>query len=608
MKPSYVDELGLLASSYAWASREDISPLTQLLDPVASGTALYIGSGGALAVSALAAALHVAKTGRLATNATPLAISGGPLRHSTAAVLFSARAGNPDVALAARAAVEQGCDPVGLVTHRRVEEIPSSLVRQPITIVSYAAPLTRDGTMSTLLVRWYARRAFSLPDQLRPQISRDGRSMTKNCLVLVGPGMQAAGIDLETRLSETGLAAAQLVDYRNFAHGRHYGLARNQDRTTVVAFIAPEYADLANDTLSHLPKAVPVIRIETDQGWPFGILELLVGSMQLVGQVSDAAGLDPARPCVPAFGRALYRMSSQSKISGMASDPIARKLIALGAPASAEIRDHYQGELERWTTMLSELQFDGLVLDYDGTVCTTENRFNAPDKTIVELLVSVVERGACLGFASGRGSSLHRELRRVIPEPLWSRVYAGMYNGALVIPLNTDMPDAMAPNPILEELEERVRKLVNELSVRLERRTYQIQFQVVTGAEISTQGLTQLIREVAARTPSLNIKCLQSAHSIDVVEAATSKRTVVDTLDADCSGAILCIGDQGQEGGNDFELLACRPATLSVDRCSSDPTRCWNLGPPGERGPSILRRYLRSLRYARGRSGFRWSY
>jgi hypothetical protein len=41
MKPSYVDELGLLASSYAWASREDISPLTQLLD-VASGATLYI--------------------------------------------------------------------------------------------------------------------------------------------------------------------------------------------------------------------------------------------------------------------------------------------------------------------------------------------------------------------------------------------------------------------------------------------------------------------------------------------------------------------------------------------------------------------------------------
>jgi hydroxymethylpyrimidine pyrophosphatase-like HAD family hydrolase len=616
MKPSYGDELGLLAASYDWAAREDISPLVELLDIVASGTALYIGSGGALAVCALASALHVAKTGRLATHATPLAASGGPMRHSTAAVLFSARAGHPDVALAARAAVRQGCSPVGLVTHRRVDEIPSSLASQPITVVSYAAPFTRDGflatntvlTMSTLLVRWYARRAFSLPDQLRPQISMDGRSMTQNCLVLVGPGTDAAGIDLETRLSETGLAAAQLVDYRNFAHGRHYGLSRNQDRTAIVAFIAPEYADLANDTLAQLPNGVPVFRIETDQPWPVGVLELLVGSMQLIGQVSDAAGLDPARPRVPAFGRALYRLNSQSKISMVAPDPVARKLIALGAPTPSAIRTRYQVELERWTTMMSELQFDGLVLDYDGTVCTTENRFDAPDETIVKLLVNVIERGAYLGFASGRGSSLHRELRNVIPEHLWVRVYAGMYNGALVIPLNADIPDASSPNPVLEELWDRVRELVNEPSVLIERRAHQIQFQAATGGEISTRALAQLIRDMAARAPSLEVKCVQSAHSIDVVEATTSKRAVVETIGADCSGAILCIGDQGQEGGNDYELLACQPATLSVDRCSSDPTRCWNLGLPGERGPSVLRRYLRSLRHARGRPGFRWSY
>ncbi len=59
MKPTHADELGLLVSSYAWAAREGISPLAELLDIVVSGTALYIGSGGALAVSALAAALHV---------------------------------------------------------------------------------------------------------------------------------------------------------------------------------------------------------------------------------------------------------------------------------------------------------------------------------------------------------------------------------------------------------------------------------------------------------------------------------------------------------------------------------------------------------------------
>ena len=81
-----------------------------------------------------------------------------------------------------------------------------------------------------------------------------------------------------------------------------------------------------------------------------------------------------------------------------------------------------------------------------------------------------------------------------------------------------------------------------------------------------------MIREVAARTPRLDIKCVQSAHSIDVVEAATSKRAVVETLGADCSGAILCIGDQGQEGGNDFELLAsARPPSVLTDAPQTRP-------------------------------------
>jgi hypothetical protein len=139
-------KLWLLAASYAWAAREGISPIAAHLDIVVSCIALYIGSG---AVSALASALHVAKIGRLATHGTPLAVSGGPLRHPPTAVLLSGWAGHPDVVLAARAAVRQGYDPVGLVTHRRADEIPSSLVSLSITIVSDATPFTRDGCLAT---------------------------------------------------------------------------------------------------------------------------------------------------------------------------------------------------------------------------------------------------------------------------------------------------------------------------------------------------------------------------------------------------------------------------------------------------------------------------
>src|SRR5215471_6541039 len=59
------------------------------------------------------------------------------------------------------------------------------------------------------------------------------------CLVLHGPGQATAAIDLEARLAETGLASVQITDYRNLAHGRHYGLSKTASDQVVIALIAP---------------------------------------------------------------------------------------------------------------------------------------------------------------------------------------------------------------------------------------------------------------------------------------------------------------------------------------------------------------------------------
>jgi len=59
------------------------------------------------------------------------------------------------------------------------------------------------------------------------------------------------------------------------------------------------------------------------------------------------------------------------------------------------------------------------------------------------------------------------------------------------------------------------------------------------------------------------------------------------------------LGDQGHVGGNDFELLAATRWSLSIDRCSSDPTRSWNLVQSGQKGPAALILYLRALQRRR---------
>ena len=93
---------------------------------------------------------------------------------------------------------------------------------------------------------------------------------------------------------------------------------------------------------------------------------------------------------------------------------------------------------------------------------------------------------------------------------------------------------------------------------------------------------------------------------MDVLDARAGKQDLLSLVLKQTQGTVIAIGDQGQPGGNDFELLAAIRSTLSVDRCSGDPTRCWNLDNRGERGPSLLVRYLRSLRPGRGGIRFTW--
>ncbi len=94
-----------------------------------------------------------------------------------------------------------------------------------------------------------------------------------------------------------------------------------------------------------------------------------------------------------------------------------------------------------------------------------------------------------------------------------------------------------------------------------------------------------------------NIKITQSGHSVDILDPDVSKTQVVEVLRKkinDGKSNILIVGDQGQYGGNDFELLSL-PYSLSVDKISSSPTTCWNLSPIGLRGAKSTLAILRSL-------------
>jgi hypothetical protein len=67
---------------------------------------------------------------------------------------------------------------------------------------------------------------------------------------------------------------------------------------------------------------------------------------------------------------------------------------------------------------------------------------------------------------------------------------------------------------------------------------------------------------------------------------------------------VLRLGDSGQEGGNDYELLG-DGLSLSCERVSVNLDSCWNYGAAGSNQAEVTMAYLRGL--IRHEDGFRMS-
>jgi hypothetical protein len=413
--------------------------------------------------------------------------------------------------------------------------------------------------------------------------------------------MAAIGIDLEARLVETGLATVQLADYRNLAHGRHVGLVRNLDAITVIAAIEPLSADIAHRTLAMLPNAVDLAVLRSDLPWPASVLDLLVQSMHLTAVAGHEHGLDPGRPGVATFGRRLYHMPVAKLLPPLTPDPVDRKLTSShGAGRTA-----FEVALKDWLLVMRRSHLGGIVLDYDGTCCPTWDRFRPPPEAVQQQILRLLEEGLVVGFASGRGHSLPDTTKSWMPERFWPQVHVGLYNGSCLLRLVDDPPKSADCEGPLAAAAERLQELAMEDEIVVERRRTQVSVSA-HGGRLTGLQLLPLVRAVIGRPPGLGCKALASGHSVDVVASDEGKVRVLEAVSMETEGVVLAIGDQGQVDGNDFELLAATTASLSVDRCSADPTRCWNLDRRGLRGPELLVRYLGALQQRTSGTRFVW--
>ena len=223
-------------------------------------------------------------------------------------------------------------------------------------------------------------------------------------------------MDIESKLVEGGLADVHYADLRNFAHGRHHWLARRGEKTTVVALVTPEWSELVNKTLAFLPSRLQELsRLESSNDGPLGAIELVNGGLALIGEIASLQAFDPGRPSVPEFGRKLYRMNLNS-ISRHHTKPSTDLLLRrkLGGPPArwpASTIAASKEALVRYLDTLRTTRFQGVVFDYDETLCPEANRFGCLPSDTSKALMRIVDQGVTLGIASGRGRSVGQAMR-----------------------------------------------------------------------------------------------------------------------------------------------------------------------------------------------------
>ena len=619
MGKPYGAEMEAMSGTYEWSMSSDIGSLSDFARAAAGAPLYAVGSGGSLTAATLAAALHH-DTGSMAEALTPLAFLDRERLDCSAAsvLLFTAGGGNADILAALDRAVALRPRALGVVcTSPRSRAACAAARARGTHLQAGRAPAGRDGFLATnsLLAMsvWACRAyeevglaAYGLPgfgdlagDAAGIAASAAQLAGCTTLVVLHDSWGRIAAVDLESKMSEGGLAGIQMADYRHFAHGRHNWLDKRAG-SGVVALASPGCERLASATLGCLPGRVPALRIDTHLDGPAGALALLVRAMRLVGAFGAALGADPGRPRVAAFGRRLYGLRyRQPPLSGATAVERVALCRKFGTHRMAGLGERRLRGLRRFAGALSRQRFGCIVFDYDGTLVDTQDRKRPPRAPLKRLLGGLLSGGIMVCVATGRGKSARDALRKTVRREHWPRTLVGYYNGADIGLLDdAGVPDKeLSMDPALAEFLS-VRGLGDVLAgAKKEERPHQITYE---GSGLSA---TDIAGRLAATAPSVakRVKIVESAHSVDVVASSTTKRALSRRAKSSIRAglSVLCVGDMGRPPGNDHELLS-GPYSLSVGEASDDVRTCWNLLPPDVSGVAGTIHYMERFKVRRG--------
>jgi fructoselysine-6-P-deglycase FrlB-like protein/hydroxymethylpyrimidine pyrophosphatase-like HAD family hydrolase len=618
-------ELSLLNNTYNWAKKIELNLSPDEIKELMSTPTFVVGSGGSFSACHMFSLLQQARGG-FSKPITPLELhySSDSIRSSNV-VFLSASGKNSDILFAYKTAIKQDAASVLGICMKKKSKLFALSVNHSISkILEFDSPAGKDGFLATnsliayftILSRIFGYNqeveSFGKYESIQEEIKKFSDKLDSNFTITVlyaGWG-QPIAIDIESKFTEAGLGNVLVSDFRNFGHGRHNWFDKKKKQSAIIALVTPSERDLAQKTLSLLPDYIPKLILTSGHSYALASTDLLIQSFLVADSVGEKIGIDPGRPGVPVYGSKLYNLRYQSILSDKKDYKTINAILRKCGKTTFEELDKNEAKfwidhLNRFREKITTTNFGCIVLDYDGTLCTKEERAKLPSAEIIKTLNSFIGRGFIIGIVTGRGKSIRDTLQACFDKTFWKNVIVGYYNGGVVACLSdSSQPDISAkPNKPLKKILELL-KAQSFAGKTPDFTLRPLQLTIEKNNVSNWDWAKTFIKEQIALLELPNIQLLESGHSIDIIaKPEVSKINIFKYCIDKCkergiSERIVCIGDKGKYPGNDYQILASE-FSLSVDEVSSDPESCWNISEIGQRGSSSCLHYLNSVKFAK---------
>jgi hydroxymethylpyrimidine pyrophosphatase-like HAD family hydrolase len=600
MGKNFEKEIKNLDIIYKSALKCDCSIITDFIKQYRNTTFLLVGSGGSYSVAS-AMEMFCMRIGVIAKCVTPLELSQYEMQiKNCAVVIFSAGGKNSDSLNAYKYASEmeaKGILSICMCLNSKLKSLQHYNTHN--YFFEYDMPIHKDGYLAVeslissiviLSKSFYEITGDSFFLQKKCSISAiadqsiNNFSNNSTILVLYCGITKPIAIDMESKFGEASISNIQILDLRNFAHGRHFWLADRSLETSVVVLEDKSFSKLIESTLKLIPQDIPILKYTMQDNNIDNLLVAYEFMFNLVNSFSLCRGVDPGRPKIPEFGRKLYHISynysNNQFLKTARKDPVIRGIYRKFGIQDIFNNFYYEYGKKYYDKIINH-HFRGILFDYDGTLCLKKN-LNETENKIFAILNKLLENNIPIGIATGRGKSVRIELQSKIEKKYWNQVCISYYNGSC----SGLLCDNEIPNKSEKTISKTFLSLINRLNSLSDR------FEIVKEDNINPYQITIVgdaiywCRDLICDTlHSYNdIKYFYSDHSMDIISIESSKKNAFyqssfANLDPN---DILKIGDSGHVLGNDFELLNVSNS-ISVDSCSKDLDSCWNFSELGLR-------------------------